>query len=244
MISFILFYALILIANCTICFSQYMSFSCRNTYISAIMYTLSPSLVAYTILVVWPTVLATAKIHHPSSRVYNIANRNRNFAGRNDNNSCSSTRKLSAEEQLDILRLGFIPCPSDNDGGDCKRRNILRGGGSLDNGTSSKNRHLSVDEQRDILKLGFISPTGDSRDDKVQGLMRFIPRGGSIDAPVKQRQKCTTISGEDQLNIIKLGFIPPSSPTSHTIYYASKPLDILRTHIIPSLSKQKEKDGR
>ena len=181
------------------------------------MYTLSPSLVAYAILVVWPTLLVKAKIH-PSSRVYNIANRNRNFAGRNDNNSCSSSRKLSAEEQLDILRLGFIPCPSENDGGDSKRRNVLRGGGSLDNGASNKNRQLSLDEQRDILKLGFIPPTCDSRDDKVQGLMRFIPRGGSIDAPVKQQQKCTTLSGEDQLNIIKLGFIPPSSPTSHTIY--------------------------
>lgn len=157
--------------------------------------------------------------------------------------SSCSTRKLSAEEQLDILRLGFIPCPSDNDGGDCKRNNVLRGGGSLDNGTSSKNRHLSVEEQLSILKLGFIPPTCDSRDDKVQGLMRFIPRGGSIDAPVKQRQKCTTISGEDQLNIIKLGFIPPSSPTSHTIYYASKPLDILRTPITPSLSHTKQKEN-
>ena len=160
------------------------------------MYTLSPSLVVYTILVVWPTILATAKVHHPSSHMYNIANRNRNFAGRNDNNSCS-TRKLSAEEQLDILRLGFIPCPSDNGGGDCKRNNVLRGGGSLDNGASSKNRHLSAEEQRDILKLGFIPPTCNSRDDKVQGLMRFIPRGGSIDVPAKQQQKCT-LSGEDQ----------------------------------------------
>ena len=175
--------------------------------------------------------------------MYNIANRNRNFAGRNDNNSCS-TRKLSAEEQLDILRLGFIPCPSDNDGADCKR-NVLRGGGSLDNGASNKNRQLSLDEQRDILKLGFIPPTCDSRDDKVLGLMRFIPRGGSIDAPVKQQKKCT-LSGEEQLNIMKLGFIPPSSPTSHTIYYGSKPLDILRTPIMPSSShfKQNEKDGR
>ena len=210
------------------------------------MFTLSPSVVAYAILLVWPTVLVTAKIHHPSSRVYNIANRNRNFAGRNDNNSCSSSRKLSAEEQLDILRLGFIPCPSENDDGDCKRHNVLRGGGSLDNDSSSKNRQLSTEEQRDILKLGFIPPTCDSRDHKLQGLMRFIPRGGSIDAPVKQQQKCTTLSGDDQLNIMKLGFIPPSSPTSHTIYYASKPLDILRTPITPSLShtKQKEKDGR
>jgi len=213
------------------------------------MYILSPSLVAHAILLVWLAVLVKAKIHHPSSRVYNIANRNRNFAGRNDNNSCSSSRKLSAEEQLDILRLGFIPCPSDNDGGDCKRNNVLRGGGSLDNGVSSKNRHtLSAEEQLSILKLGFIPPTCDSRDDKVQGLMRFIPRGGSIDAPLKQQQKCTTLSGDDQLNIMKLGFIPPSSPTSHTIYYDSKHiLDILRTPIIPSSSshiKQKEKDGR
>ena len=209
------------------------------------MYTLSPSLVAYAILFVWPTILVKAKIHHPSSRVYNIANRNRNFAGRNDNNSCS-TRKLSAEEQLDILRLGFIPCTSDSDGGDCKRNNVLRGGGSLDNGASSKRHNLSAEEQLSILKLGFIPPTCDSRDDKAQGLMRFIPRGGSIDAPVKQQQKCTTLSGEDQLNIMNLGFIPPSSPTSHTIYYASKPLDILRTPIMPSSShfKQNEKDGR
>ena len=206
------------------------------------MCTLSPSVVAYTILLVWPTVLVTAKIHHPSSRVYNIANRNRNFARRNDNSI--SSRKLSAEEQLDILRLGFIPCPSDDDGGDCKRNNVLRGGGSLDNGASSK-RHLSAEEQLSILKLGFIPPTCDDRDDKVQGILRFIPRGGSIDAPVKQQQKCTILSGEDQLSIIKLGFIPPSSPASHSIYYDSKhKLDIPRTPIIPSLSKQKEKDDR
>eukprot|EP01083_Nonionella_stella_P193291 714049_1 len=100
------------------------------------------------------------------------------------------------------------------------------------------------DEQRYILKLGFVPPTCNSRDEEVQGILRFIPRGGSIDTPDKQQQKCTTLSEENQLNIIKLGFIPPSSPTSHSIYYDSKsPLDILRTPIIPSLSshtKQKE----
>ena len=168
---------------------------------------------------------STTAIHHRSSRVRTPLRR----AGQNI--AANSERKLSPDDQLDILRLGFIPASRADDNDECRPR--IRGGGMDDGDSALINKpELSTEDQLDILKLGFIPTT------KPRGLARFhIPRGGSIDTLKEVISSRGVLSTSDELDILRLGFISPSSP-SHTIYHETAKTDYRYRSIGSSLQLQ------
>ena len=192
------------------------------------------------LVIIQRTPISSAAIQHHTSRVRSLVNRRAATTGRDAARSGGDGRReLSAEAQLDILRLGFIPTSHDDDEyGECKprRNNAVRGGGSFDDNSASRRRRsnkaascreLTAQEQLDILRLGFIPISRDEEEPKARGLMRFIPRGGSIES-APQQQHCGELSAEEQLDILRLGFIPPTCSTSDDDDEESKTYSLTR----------------
>mmetsp|Transcript_11990 Transcript_11990/g.19441 ORF Transcript_11990/g.19441 Transcript_11990/m.19441 type:complete len:262 (+) Transcript_11990:25-810(+) len=207
----------------------------------------------FSALLVWPNNAVTSAIHS-SSRVCNHGGQQSNHQSRAHNAKPSTRRQLSAEDQLDILRLGFIPSSksSDDETSDEPNNDMtrflarIRGGGSLDHGSVSR-RQLSTSDQLDILRLGFIpssrSSDQESSDEPDNDMTRFLARfsrGGSRDGSVTRQQLSTAdqlatlrrqLSTTDQLDTLRRQLSTPDQ------------LDILRLGFIPSSRSRDDKSS-